>query len=259
MEEKLKFPSVPARIKTWFVQLSFWKKIIIIFTLNTLVLLILTDTIMLVLFGNISNDIISISISDAQSFNAITNNQIIGSIAKKIFSTIEMYSNFLVQLSNSFQFFTKNPGLYTSLETSNPQWPNLTSTFSNSTFYLPGYYYLNSNSTFTALPYIDELLSKMIRKSTDMNNIKRINVYVQDINNNNDLTVRTIPGTNNFTIPSLNEITQRFQGITPNLLNISFPYTDVLSLSSNEQLIALRTVLNTSNTNFSDKNIMMEI
>lgn len=204
MKEKIKFPSVATRIKTWFVQLSFWKKIIIIFTLNTLILLILTDTIMLVLFGNISNDIISISVSDAQSFNSETNNQIIGSVAKKILSTIEIYSNFLVQLSNCFQFFSQNPGLYTSLESQNPQWPNLTSSFSNSTFYLPGYYYLNSNSSFTALPFIDELLSKMIRKSSDMNNIKRINVYVQDISNSNDLTARTIPGTDQFTIPSLN-------------------------------------------------------
>lgn len=43
------------------MQLSFWKKIIIIFTLNTLVLLILTDAIMLVLFGKISDDIVTIS------------------------------------------------------------------------------------------------------------------------------------------------------------------------------------------------------
>jgi len=48
-------------MKSWFVQLSFWKKIIIIFTLNTLVLLILTDAIMLVLFSKISNDIIAVS------------------------------------------------------------------------------------------------------------------------------------------------------------------------------------------------------
>lgn len=98
-------PSVATRIKTWFVQLSFWKKIIIIFTLNTLVLLILTDTIMLVLFGNIANDIISISVSDTQSFNAVTINQIVASMIKKIYSTIDIYSNFLVQLSNAFQFF----------------------------------------------------------------------------------------------------------------------------------------------------------
>lgn len=53
-----------SQLKTWFVQLSFWKKIIIIFTLNTCILLILTDAIMLTLFGKISNDIIGISDSE---------------------------------------------------------------------------------------------------------------------------------------------------------------------------------------------------
>lgn len=56
-----KIKGVVFRLKTWFVQLSFWKKIIIIFTLNTLILLILTDAIMLTLFGKISDDIINIS------------------------------------------------------------------------------------------------------------------------------------------------------------------------------------------------------
>lgn len=60
---------------------------------------------MLVLFGNIANDIISISVSDTQSFNAVTINQIVASMIKKIYSTIDIYSNFLVQLSNAFQFF----------------------------------------------------------------------------------------------------------------------------------------------------------
>jgi hypothetical protein len=60
MRESLK-AATTGRVKTWFVQLSFWKKIIIIFTLNTLVLLILTDAIMLVLFGRIADDIVTIS------------------------------------------------------------------------------------------------------------------------------------------------------------------------------------------------------
>lgn len=72
----------------------------------------------------------------------------------------------------------------------------------------------------------------MIRKPTNMNKIKRITVYVQDMNNKNDLTARTIPGTNTFTIPSLEEITKRFEGINPGILNISLPYNDTLSSSS---------------------------
>ena len=60
----------------WFIQLSFWKKIIIIFTLNTVILLILTDVIMLVLFGKISNDIIATSNSEKELFNILSNDQI---------------------------------------------------------------------------------------------------------------------------------------------------------------------------------------
>jgi hypothetical protein len=63
-------------LKAWFVQLSFWKKIIIIFTLNTVILLILTDTIMLVLFQKISNDIIATSNSEKEQFNILSNDQI---------------------------------------------------------------------------------------------------------------------------------------------------------------------------------------
>lgn len=48
-----------------------------------------------------------------------------------------------------------------------------------------------------------------------MDFIKRINVYVQDINNPNDLTVRTLPASPTFTVPSLQAVTSRFLLVNP--------------------------------------------
>lgn len=54
----------------------------------------------------------------------------------------------------------------------------------------------------------------MIQTATDLKAIKRINVYVINTNNLNDLTVRTVPAINLFTVPSFNAITSRFTGIS---------------------------------------------
>lgn len=73
-------------VRKWFMQLSFWKKIIIIFTLNTLILLILTDAIMLVLFGKIADDIIATTNSEKKEFNQLSNNQIVQTSARMVLS-----------------------------------------------------------------------------------------------------------------------------------------------------------------------------
>lgn len=146
---------LPQTVRTWFVQLSFWKKIIIIFTLNTLVLLILTDAIMLVLFGKISEDIISISNTEKDQFNQVSNTQIAGATAKMALSKFDLYAGFLNQLANAYYYFNANPQLYTNLETASPPLPALTSSFLNASYSQPGMYLLNAEATFTALPYVD--------------------------------------------------------------------------------------------------------
>ena len=90
-------------------QLSFWKKIIIIFTLNTLILLILTDTIMLVLFGKISDDIVAISNSEKDQFNQVANTQVVAAIAKNAVSKMDLYANLLNQMVNTYNYFSSNP------------------------------------------------------------------------------------------------------------------------------------------------------
>jgi hypothetical protein len=239
----------PKKVKNWFVQLSFWKKIIIIFTLNTLILLILTDAIMLVLFGKISDDIVAISNQEKDQFNAVANTQIVGATAKMALSKVDLYANLLNQLASTYYYFTANPQFYSSLETASPPWPLLTSAFPNATYSQPAVYYLNPQSTFTPLPFLDELLGKMIQTPSDMQNIKRINVFVVNNAAPNDLTARTVPATNLFTIPSLAQITNRFSGISIGNFTLSTPYNDTLTSSSTpDSLIALRTVLNTSST-----------
>lgn len=125
---------MPRRIKNWFSQLSFWKKIIIIFTLNTFILLILTDAIMLVLFGKISDDIISISNTEKDQFNFVSNTQIAGASAKMVLGKIDVLSNILTQLSSSYYYFMKNPSIYSSYEAGNSSLPKNTSQFLNLTY-----------------------------------------------------------------------------------------------------------------------------
>lgn len=131
------------RIQGWFVKLSFWKKIIIIFTLNTLILLILTDAIMLVLFGKISDDIISISNIEKQQFNQISNTQVAGAVAKMTLSKIDLYGDYLNQLNNIYLYFNSNPNLYTSFETNNNYIIKLTNTFIKPDYSQPALYFMN--------------------------------------------------------------------------------------------------------------------
>lgn len=203
MKQTLKKISCLSKLKTWFFQLSFWKKIIIIFTLNTCLLLILTDSIMLVLFGKISNDIISISNSEKDTFNLVSNAQIAQSTANMILSRIDLFANVLTQLVNTYSFFSENPDLYTTLQGNSSSIAAFTSSFQNVTYESVGYYNFNGNSSFTDFSYLDELLVNMVSSVYLNQTIKRINVFVQNNNDREDLTAITYPATDTFTIPSV--------------------------------------------------------
>ena len=171
-------------------------------------------------------------------------------------SKFDLYAGFLNQLANAYYYFNANPQLYTNLETASPPLPALTSSFLNASYSQPGMYHLNGQATFTALPYMDELLAKMIRSENDVKNIKRITIYVQGKSNASDLTARTVPASSDFTIPSAAEVTNRFGSISAGSYYLSPPYQDTLTTNTNKtSLFALRTVLNTT----SQSNIFMEI
>jgi len=59
--------------------------------------------------------------------------------------------------------------------------------------------------------------------------VKRLNVYVQSTTNPDDLSVRTFPAKNTFTVPSSTEIAQRFYGVAEGTYNVTLPYTDSLT------------------------------
>ena len=119
------------KVKTWFAQLSFWKKIIIIFTLNTLILLILTDAIMLALFDKISQDITLTSHTEQEKFNFLSNGQILEATSRNVLSQVDFYADILAQLTSAFGYFEQNRDLYTSLEGTSPQNPKYSSDFTN--------------------------------------------------------------------------------------------------------------------------------
>ena len=85
--------------------------------------------------------------------------------------------------------------------------------------------------------------------------VKRINIYVQNATNLKDLTVRTYPAKNTFTIPNNSAIINRFTGIAEGTFNVSLPYADSLTTSSNiSMLVGLRTIIPGS-----AQNILMEV
>lgn len=49
--------------KIWFVKLGFWKKLILIFTANTIIILIIMNVLMEILFGEVNASISAISTS----------------------------------------------------------------------------------------------------------------------------------------------------------------------------------------------------
>ena len=129
----------------------------------------------------------------------------------------------------TLSYFQQNPQIFTSLEGTNPQNPKLTSDFANVSYSEPAFYYYSSNSTFTALPYIDEMLPLLLESSYFTSKVKRITVFVQNNDDPNDLTARTFPATNTFIIPDVTTVTDRFIDIPSGNFNVSTPYLDTLN------------------------------
>ncbi len=70
-------------------------------------------------------------------------------------SKLDLYGSLLNQLANTYYYFIANPQLYNNLETADPALPLRSSSFLNVTYSQSDIYYLNSDSTFTPLPYLD--------------------------------------------------------------------------------------------------------
>ena len=110
---------------------------------------------MLVLFGKISNDIITISNSEKDQFNSVSNMQIAQSTSNMILTRVDIFANILNQLVNTYHFFSLNSQLYSSSEGANPQMPRFTSQFENVSYDEVGYYKFNNSASFTDLSYMD--------------------------------------------------------------------------------------------------------
>lgn len=111
-----------------------------------------------------------------------------------------------------------------------------------SDFRKPAIYFYNQNATFHDEPFVDVLLSSLF-SGIEESQIKRTNVIYQSMKNQSDIFVRTTPGTNDFVIPSVNVINDRFNSLTKDWIFITGLYKDSLTKGSNpERLLALRTV-----------------
>ncbi len=82
-------------------------------------------------------------------------------------------------------------------------------------------------------------------------------MFVQNNTNPNDLGARTFPATDQFLIPNVSTITDRFANIPTGNYNISSPYTDALTPNATKlQLIGLRTAFPSSD---SSQQLMIEV
>lgn len=93
------------------------------------------------------------------------------------------------------------------------------------------------------MAFIDEIASKLIQNSQEKAHIKRINLYVQNMYNPTNLTIRTLPGTKDFTFPSLQMLADRIKGVTPGYYSFSEKYLDQLSLTTRSELMAIRSLV----------------
>lgn len=63
-------------------------------------------------------------------------------------------------------------------------------------------YFYTANSTFYNEPFVDKLLSSCVTDHYP-NRLQRINVIYQSTTDPTDISVRTIPATNDFYIPNV--------------------------------------------------------
>ena len=75
-----------------------------------------------------------------------------------------------------------------------------------------------------------------------MDSLVRINLYIQNTADLTDLSIRTIPATNDFRVSNINSVNSRFTGLEMLNFTISNIYSDEYSMNSSmeRQLIALR-------------------
>lgn len=74
--------------------------------------------------------------------------------------------------------------------------------------------------------------------------LRRINVIYQSNSDPSDISIRTLPGTNDFYVPNVEVINQRFEYLSLSSISTTNWYYDKLSLSDNTtRLIALRILM----------------
>ncbi len=151
-------------MKEWFIKLGFWKKIILIFTINTIIILVIMNVLMEILFGEINTNILSISASETSEYISISNSLVGLSIANSLLSGMEIFSDVIVQVDSCIHFFRNRTDMYVSLlsgvEPFNP--PLASSLGAKPDYRKPAAFFYSQNSSFHNEPYIEVLLSNIL-------------------------------------------------------------------------------------------------
>lgn len=116
----------------------------------------------------------------------------------------------------------------------------MTSSFSKPRYDRSSIYFYTSNSTFYDHPFLDKVLAS---STTDHypSMLKRINIIYQSKSDPTDISIRTLPGTKDFYLPSHDIVTNKIKKSVEGKITNSDWYYDQLSVSNNEtKLIAVR-------------------
>ena len=145
-------------IKTKYVGLNFKWKLLILFSINTLVAFGIFDlTFHIIIEKTVTN--LDLSTSN-EKFNEFSNTQIVESASTYVISNLDIFDEYITQIYTTMLYFESNPGIYESLEEKGIN-PSLTSSFSTPKFDESSVYFYTPNSTFYNEPYVDSILSNI--------------------------------------------------------------------------------------------------
>ena len=139
-----------SHFKQWFTRLGFWKKIILIFSINTIIILVVMNVLMQILFQEVNTKILAISASETNEYISISNSLVGLSIASSLVTGIEIFTDLILQVDGSMHFFRDKSDIYVSLlsgvDPYNP--PLVLSMGPIPNYRKPALYFYTQNSTF---------------------------------------------------------------------------------------------------------------
>ena len=181
-------------------RMSFSRKLALTFFLITLITFLIIDTIMHVIYEKIITEDDFITTNNINAFNQFSNQEVLSATNAYLTTGLDIYQEIIFQIYGSYEYFQDNPGIFVSNEQKGVN-PPLTSTFATPRYDRSSVFFYTDDATFFNQPYIDQSLSSVITPEYPPL-LKRVNIFYQDPQNQDNLMARTVPATDEFIIPN---------------------------------------------------------